>query len=465
MTSRERIVRVVFALVVVACLVTVVAGAVNNSVADSRTEAQRAFDAGSDEQLVEPRSGATVIVSDRRFNGQMKSALVAYAPDGSVLHFTSEYTNYQDVDPAPTGRRTVEYLAAERIPSEECASTHACSRMVFERLNLTTGETTRLFSHTITARTDSIQPAGYEWHDADRIGDDRFLVGDIRRDSVKILNTTTGLVEWEWIASTEYSFESGGGHPGDWTHLNDVERLPDGRYMASVRNQDEVVFLDPETGLQPEWTLGEDDEHDILYEQHNPDFIPETEGGPAVVVADSENNRVVEYQFDGSQWNRTWTWSGSTERLQWPRDADRLPNGNTLIADSNGNRVVETAPNGSVVWSVTVSNPYDVERLGTGPESTGGPSATAARLESSRVTADGDGSDGPSVARVVVGTVRSLLPGPVVNGVLFVLPTWVNVPEALALGVLGVTLIAWTSLELWWRYTFDASLDVDVRRR
>jgi hypothetical protein len=74
----------------------------------------------------------------------------------------------------------------------------------------------------------------------------------------------------------------------------------------------------------------------LFYEQHNPDYIPEERGGPAVLVADSENGRVVEYGrtpgngtpvTDGT-WERTWQWRDG--RLQWPRDADRLPNGGWL---------------------------------------------------------------------------------------------------------------------------------------
>jgi len=38
--------------------------------------------------------------------------------------------------------------------------------------------------------------------------------------------------------------------------------------------------------------------------------------------------------------------------------ASRLPNGNTLITDSNNNRVLEIDPHGNVVWSyITTSDP------------------------------------------------------------------------------------------------------------
>jgi hypothetical protein len=41
------------------------------------------------------------------------------------------------------------------------------------------------------------------------------------------------------------------------------------------------------------------------------------------------------------------------EKRDWPFTAIRLPNGNTLIACTNGNRVIEVDSSGRIVWSVT----------------------------------------------------------------------------------------------------------------
>ena len=70
-------------------------------------------------------------------------------------------------------------------------------------------------------------------------------------------------------------------------------------------------------------------------------------------------------------WVRTWEYSGD---LNWPRNADRLPNGNTLIVDSRGDRVLEVTPEKDVVWRMdTQRRPYDIERLEYGDEPTGPP--------------------------------------------------------------------------------------------
>jgi len=50
--------------------------------------------------------------------------------------------------------------------------------------------------------------------------------------------------------------------------------------------------------------------------------------------------------------------------LNWPRDADRLANGNTLITDSKNGRVIEVTPEGDVVWEFRdLRMPYEADRL------------------------------------------------------------------------------------------------------
>ncbi len=53
--------------------------------------------------------------------------------------------------------------------------------------------------------------------------------------------------------------------------------------------------------------------------------------------------------------------------LDWPRDADRLSNGNTLITDSRHDRIIEVTPAGQVVWEYDdLELPYDADRLSNG---------------------------------------------------------------------------------------------------
>jgi hypothetical protein len=53
--------------------------------------------------------------------------------------------------------------------------------------------------------------------------------------------------------------------------------------------------------------------------------------------------------------------------LRYPNDAERLTNGNTLIADSGNSRIIEVDDLGNIVWEKAVSeHPIDVERLANG---------------------------------------------------------------------------------------------------
>lgn len=340
---------------------------------------QHAHETDSNAPVISPRDRVTIVVSDRRFQG-MNSALMAFAPNGSLLYYTDTFTNYHDVDPSPAGQRTIFVTVSDIVPPSECSSNHPCTRNIFQRINLTTGHTKTLYSSLATNKVSR------DCHDADRINATHYAVADIADDRALIVNTATDQIDWEWEVNSSYSRDSGGAYPSDWTHMNDVEYLPNGRIMLSLRNHDQVVFVKPGKGLLTNWTLGADDAHRTLFEAHNPDYIPAAEGGPAVLIADSENDRVIEYQRTKGEWKASWIWPDS--RMEWPRDADRLPNGHTLITDSNAGRVFEVNQQGKTVWQVNVAMPYEAERFGTGDESEGGKSAFATHLTP---TIDGEG--------------------------------------------------------------------------
>ena len=215
-------------------------------------------------------------------------------------------------------------------------------------------------------------------HDADLIGDDKILIANMRNyntstslndDRLLIFNRTTGLFDWEW-KFRDHGFKKvgGGKYSDDWTHVNDIDLIEDRYVMVSIRNFDQIILIDILTDKIVS-TLGEDGRHDIMYEQHNPQYLVSSNNIPTIIVADSENDRIVEYELsnDGTQnWEPTWILSGN---FSWPRDADRLPNGNTLITDSLNHRVIEVTPLGKIVWEVRSPwGPYDAERLSLGDE-------------------------------------------------------------------------------------------------
>ena len=420
--------RVVFALIAVLCASTLGYSYVSSQATAAVASYERQADLPVDERaaVVPPRENVTV-VAGHGMKGE-SAALVAFGPSGTVLYHNDTYHGYFDVDPVKGTRMTVEYVAEHNYEGDGCDG--KCTVSVVERVNLTTGDVDRIYSRIIPA------DRGANWHDVDRLGEHRLLVGAINTDEAYVVNTTTVMTTWEWSTKQAYPISGGGPYPADWAHLNDVEKLHDGRIMLSLRNQDSVVFVDPQTGVQQNWTLGADGAHDVLYEQHNPDYIPKSEGGPAVVVADSLNDRLVEYQRANGTWNRTWVWSD--ERMKWPRDADRLPNGHTLVADTNAHRVLEIDRQGDVVWNISFYAPYELERLGTGDESAGGPSARAADLRSQGAVEDGDR---------VETSVAGFTPRKVVNSIAFILPLWMGLWDAAVAVILALTLLAWAVVE------------------
>ena len=348
---------------------------------------------------------------------------------GTTVFKTTEHELYHDVDPSPAGETSLTYVASDVRGEAVCPDRlkTPCTHNVIERVNYSTGETERLYGRFLNYSGSS------QTHDVDRISDAKFLVGDIKFDRIFVVNVRTDTVEWTWNASSAFA-PSSGGKSGDWTHLNDVEVLSEDLYMVNLRNQDRVAFVHRDRGLLENWTLGAEDDYDVLYEPHNPDYIPAENGGPAVLIADSENNRVVEYQRQNGTWNRTWTWTDET--LQWPRDADRLPNDNTLIVDTHGTRILEVRPNGTIARERAVPRGvYDAELLSTGPESAGGYSMARIRGGASET----DVSSVHGTERVQKAFL-DLFPALVLHGFLFVLPTWVS-PLAGALLLLDLVIV------------------------
>jgi hypothetical protein len=218
-------------------------------------------------------------------------------------------------------------------------------------------------------------------HDVDLLPNGNLVVADMRNnadgvanDRLFVYNRTTDAVTWEWRFRDHYPNGTDGGFSDDWTHLNDVDVIDEHRLLASPRNFDQVVVVNRTSG-EIEMRLGSDDDHDVLFEQHNPDWLVSETGRPTILVADSENDRVVEYErrcergdpmtapMDDCSWALTWE-LGTEGGLNWPRDADRLPNGNTLVTDSLNHRVIEVTPDGEIVWEYYVTwGPYDAERV------------------------------------------------------------------------------------------------------
>ncbi len=284
----------------------------------------------------------------------------------------------------------------------------------------------------------------HEVHDVDRLPGGGTAVVDMGNDRAFVVDGS-GTVTWSWDAAEHLGPGSDfwaqhvpsdrqdayrpGGPEGDWTHMNDVDATADGSLQLSIRNLDVVVEVDPETDAIVS-VVGAPGEYDVMREQHDPHRL---EAAGTLLVADSKNNRVVELDVETGE--PVWSFTGESVRLQWPRDADRLPNGNTLVVDSRNFRVLEVNASGGVVWEYSLSDRvgivYDADRLSV-PEEPG--DAPGGRSLS--------GGDGPGD-----GFVAYLL-----SWAPFVFPPWVGAAELVTL-LAGLVLAGWLGVEgaLEWR--------------
>jgi hypothetical protein len=358
--SRPWLVRAVVLLVIVSLLAPSAVSALTYE--PSNTNLQKGT-------IEEPADGTTVIsIQGFKFAGQSSekkpARLVGVGPRGNVewVHDGSkiDVTWFYDVDPLDNGNLLVS--GTRRGGTTIYSYNPETDEIVWRE------------------RFDEV----HDTHDVDLINGDQLLVANMRnydtedevnRDRIFIYDRGEDETVWEWQFQkhTNFTKSMGGdyasddGSGDDWTHVNDVDKIADGQYLISPRNMDQVMVINRST-KEVDMRLGSDENYDVMHEQHNPQYLESENGTPTIVVADSENDRVVEYAKRGGQWKETWK-LGSSKSFNWPRDADRLPNGNTMVVDSMNDRVMEITPEGEIVWEFySPWAPYDVERMHLGDE-------------------------------------------------------------------------------------------------
>jgi hypothetical protein len=277
-----------------------------------------------------------------------------------------------------------------------------------------------------------------EVHDVEPLPGGGFVLADMEHE--RVVTVEGGDVTWEWTASSRYEAPDDPTRT-DWLHINDVDRIDEGRFLVSVRNANQLLVLERGEGVVEVINADHDDptdddglvgDPDVLYHQHNPQWL----GNGAVLVADSENHRVVElHRTENGTWEPAWVLEGAGgQNFDWPRDADRLPNGNTLITDTRNARLVEVNESGHVVREHRFDYrtlPYEADRLPPG-EPVGG--ATYGDTDTA-ATAGGTTPVLTPLLRLVTAAVR--------------LPLWVGEMHLLA-ALLSLGLIC-TGLFARWR--------------
>jgi hypothetical protein len=197
-------------------------------------------------------------------------------------------------------------------------------------------------------------------HDADRLpnGNTIFVFGaeDQKSDAQVTEVNPEGEIVWTWYAKDHFDKAPYKDiYEGGWTHTNAVIRLTNGNTLISLRNFDFVVEVDP-TG-EVVRTIGEG----VFANQHDPEVLP---NGNILMANHSEPNRAIE--FDPTTNKIVWQSAGFKPEASPVRDANRLPNGNTLITGTT--EIVEVTPEGDIVWSLKLQgvsfNGKDINVLG-----------------------------------------------------------------------------------------------------
>ncbi|WP_228546178.1 arylsulfotransferase family protein [Halegenticoccus tardaugens] len=303
--------------------------------------------------------------------------------NGTTTWTSESAKSYHDVSVLPDGTILASYVQGGR---DACGPYESpCSRTGFRILDRNASdEVVHEWSYPVRTGRDS------EVHDAERLPTGEFVVADMEYESVFTVDPETGERTWTWNASDHYDAPADP-TTADWLHINDVDRIGEDRYLVSVRNANQLLVVergegendarvvevineddadgDDDNCVRPGQVADYDDDGDVacgdpevLNHQHNPQWL----GPGKVLVADSENDRVVELHRIEGEWRIVWeVREAGGIGFDWPRDADRLPNGNTLVTDTRNNRVVEIDESGAVVWSAGVPGlPYEADRGG-----------------------------------------------------------------------------------------------------
>jgi outer membrane protein assembly factor BamB len=133
--------------------------------------------------------------------------------------------------------------------------------------------------------------------------------------------------------------------------------MPDGNILISFRGTSTVAMIDRRSG-EVYWRLGAPplsgqhaphilDNGNILLFDNGPHRVDETFPFSRVLEIDPETKQIV------WQYRDTPVWKFFSPRIS---NAQRLPNGNTLICEGSFGRIFEVTANGETVWEYV--NPY-----------------------------------------------------------------------------------------------------------
>ncbi|MFX0026391.1 MAG: aryl-sulfate sulfotransferase [Candidatus Hermodarchaeota archaeon] len=228
-------------------------------------------------------------------------------------------------------------------------------------------------------------------HDCDMLPNGNILIADITYDRViEVDIDNSSSILWSWDARnpldinwTSFAYERGWDEFSDtptfsifgmyWTHLNDVDFINGSQFgknynsiLISLRNFDLVLEINYSETKDVIWWYGEPGNYSLLKHQHNPDRY---ENGNTV-ICDSENERIIEINTTSKE--VVWELENISPygEFRWVRDCDDIGDNKRLITDSGNNRLLIYDMNSmSIVREIKspfFSNPYEADLLEDG---------------------------------------------------------------------------------------------------
>ncbi len=185
--------------------------------------------------------------------------------------------------------------------------------------------------------------------------------------------TPDGKVVWEWLGYEHMDLEIDVHCPLErrsiWGYVNGLDVFPNGDIVASFRYLNNLIIIDKQTGaIKWRWGTWE------LGHQHN----PTVQNNGNILVFDNGYHRRIADELEPTRrtdvYSRVIEINPKTNEIVWEykdeclpnfhsaicSNAERLPNGNTLICESTKGRIFEVTPNSEIVWEFV--NPFYVHK-------------------------------------------------------------------------------------------------------
>ena len=195
-------------------------------------------------------------------------------------------------------------------------------------------------------------------HDADRLanGNTLYVYGDNDTrddDQAKEVDTNGNLI-WSWCAKSSYdvdpfrdiSFQG-------WTHANAVIRLNNGNTIVSLRNFNLTTEVTTQgtVAWSFDWT-----QFGAQVYPHEPEIL----SNGNLLIALQNDSPFIAVEINRTTGQTVWTYS--RDNIRTTRDADRLPNGNTLLVAvdtavaGSESLIFEVTSEGEIVWEMRLVN-------------------------------------------------------------------------------------------------------------